>query len=125
MGGRGGYLYGGTVSPEVERYNRMVELAEQIVGIHNVFTVCIIMAAAVVLGLTGFMYLHSKKQVDFYNSPSGAQELLYAVKYIDGILMILFHVPFESPVCRWRFFWPTGCRFPCSLPGALRPSRSI
>ena len=86
----GATFYGGTVSPEVERYNRMVELAEQIVGIHNVFTVCIIMAAAVVLGLTGFMYLHSKKQVDFYNSLPVRRELLYAVKYIDGILMILF-----------------------------------
>ena len=86
----GATFYGGTVSPEVERYNRMTELAEQIVGIHNVFIVCIIMAAAVVLGLTGFMYLHSKKQVDFYNSLPVRRELLYAVKYIDGILMILF-----------------------------------
>ena len=86
----GATFYGGTVSPEMERYNRMTELAEQIVGIHNVFTVCIIMAAAVVLGLTGFMYLHSKKQVDFYNSLPVRRELLYAVKYIDGILMILF-----------------------------------
>ena len=120
----GATFYGGTVSPEVERYNRMTELAEQIVGIHNVFTVCIIMAAAVVLGLTGFMYLHSKKQVDFYNSLPVRRELLYAVKYIDGILMILF-MYLLNLLFAFGVFWPTGCRFPCSLPGALRPSRSI
>ena len=65
VGAEGATFYGGTVSPEVERYNRMTELAEQIVGIHNVFIVCIIMAAAVVLGLTGFKYLHSKKAGGF------------------------------------------------------------
>lgn len=83
-------LNGGMTTPEAERYSRLVELAGQIAGPDNFVLVCIMMGAAIVLGLTGFIYLHSRKQVDFYNSLPVRREVLYFVKYLDGIFIILF-----------------------------------
>lgn len=86
----GATFYGGMTTPEAERYRRLVELAGRIVGPNNFALICIMMGAAIVLGLTGFMYLHSKKQVDFYNSLPVRREVLYFVKYLDSIFIVLF-----------------------------------
>jgi ABC-2 type transport system permease protein len=49
-------------------------------------------AAAVICGISGFFYLHSKKQVDFYHSIPVSRKTLLAVKYINGFLV--FFIPY-------------------------------
>lgn len=47
----------------------------------------LLITAAVVLGIAGFSYLHSRKKVDFYHSIPVRREMLFAVHYLDGILL--------------------------------------
>lgn len=44
---------------------------------------------AVVCGISGFAFLQSKKKVDFYHSIPVRREMLFAVFYLDGILLYL------------------------------------
>lgn len=60
-------------------------------------------AAAMILGLTGFLYLHSKKQIDFYNSLPVKREMLFAVKFLDGFLIILAGLPDQHVCGVWNF----------------------
>lgn len=49
--------------------------------------VFLFLTAAVVVGVTAFSYLHNKKKVDFYHSIPVRREVLFAVQYVDGILI--------------------------------------
>lgn len=53
----------------------------------NGFMVFLFLTAAVIVGVTGFSYLHSRKKVDFYHSIPIRREVLFAVQYGDGILI--------------------------------------
>lgn len=77
------------ITPDVLRQTKILRLAGEILGFENYFLFFLIGAAAMVLGLTGFLYLHSKKQVDFYNCLPVKRETMFAVKFLDGFLIIL------------------------------------
>ncbi len=76
------------IGPEVLRQTKILRLAGGILGFENYALIMVIGAAAMILGLTGFLYLHSKKQIDFYNSLPVKRETLFAVKFLDGFLII-------------------------------------
>lgn len=74
---------------EAVRMERFMELIENVVGLDNVMLICTIVCAAFILGLTGFTYLHSKKQVDFYHSIPVRREFTFLLRYLNGILIVL------------------------------------
>ena len=47
---------------------------------------------AIICGVNGFAYLHSKKQVDFYHSLPVTREKLFAVRFVNGIF--IYAVPY-------------------------------
>lgn len=54
------------------------------------------MLAAVVAAVTGFSYLQSARQVDFYHSLPIRREKLFALRYLGGFLMVV--VPYLAAV---------------------------
>ncbi|MCI8454854.1 MAG: hypothetical protein HFE84_09610 [Lachnospiraceae bacterium] len=74
---------------EMMRFERFAELVENVVGLDNVMLIFTIVCAAFILGLTGFTYLHSKKQVDFYHSIPVRREFIFLLRYVNGVLIIL------------------------------------
>ena len=54
----------------------------------NGLIICLVIAAAVVLGVSGFSYLHNKRKVDFYHSLPIRREMLFTVQYVSGILIV-------------------------------------
>lgn len=77
------------IVPEALRQAQILRLAGEILGFENYALFMMVGAAAMILGLTGFLYLHSKKQIDFYNSLPVKREMLFTVKFLDGFLIIL------------------------------------
>ena len=61
-------------------------------GSQSLFLVGITIVGSVLCGISGFSYLHSKKKVDFYHSLPLKRELLFAVSYLNGLL--LYVVPY-------------------------------
>ena len=59
------------------------------VGPANELVAVITMICAVVCGLSGFSYLHSKKKVDLFHSLPVKREKLFAVTYINGLLIYI------------------------------------
>lgn len=49
----------------------------------------ITITGAIICGLSGFFYLHSKKKVDLYHSIPVRREVLFTVSYLNGILIYL------------------------------------
>lgn len=84
-----GTIVDGTMTAEMKLAADIREAMGTILGTENFLTVMIISCAALVLALTGFLYLHSKKQVDFYGCLPVRREEMFAVKYLDGILIML------------------------------------
>ncbi|MCD8084369.1 MAG: DUF6449 domain-containing protein [Clostridiales bacterium] len=68
------------------RYRK--ELAT-LLGFGNGMTAFLMMVAALLCGLSGFAYLNSRRKVDFYHSLPVRREILFAVNYIDGILILM------------------------------------
>lgn len=58
----------------------------------NPASVIFVTAAAVLLGITGFTYLHSREKLDFYHSFPVRREKFFAGIYLNGVLM--FVVPY-------------------------------
>lgn len=85
-----GTTFGGGMTPESHYAELLLEIVKTTVGMENALAVIIISTSAIVMALTGFMYLHSRKQVDFYHSIPVKREEIFAVKYLNGILIILF-----------------------------------
>lgn len=79
----------GTVTAQQRYQSLLLNLVPDILGFRNVLVAMTVGGAAIVLAITGFMYLHSRKQVDFYHSIPVRREVLFAVKYIDGFLIVL------------------------------------
>lgn len=84
-----GISLGDGITPEMELAERMRGLVETILGLDNMLMVFTMITAALVLALTGFMYMHSKKQMDFYHSIPVRRELIFAVKYLDSIFIVM------------------------------------
>ena len=66
-------------------------MTEIIISQNNMVMVLTI-AAAVLCGISGFFYLHSKKKVDFYHSVPVKRKTLFAVNYINGLL--IYFIPY-------------------------------
>ena len=84
----GAYDFGAGNTAETEFSKRLGDLTVECIGLDNGFMGFLVITAALVLALTGFLYLHSKKQVDFYHSIPVRRETLFAVRFLDGILII-------------------------------------
>lgn len=56
-------------------------------GFGNGFMALLMILGAVVMGLSSFAYLHSRKKVDFYHSLPVRRELLYGVQFAGGLLI--------------------------------------
>lgn len=70
-----------------ESYGRLVYSIRGVVGIQNGFLAVFIGLLSVILGVTSFSWLHSRKKVDFYHSIPVRREKLFFVNYLDGILI--------------------------------------
>ena len=47
---------------------------------------------AIICGMNGFAYLHSRKQMDFYHSLPVKREIIFSVRFVNGIL--IYAVPY-------------------------------
>lgn len=55
----------------------------------NILFVLIAGVGAIICGISGYAFLHSKKQVDFYHSLPIKREAIFLVHFINGILIYL------------------------------------
>lgn len=62
------------------------------IDVKNPFFGIIFIVLALVMAMSGFSYLYSKKKVDMYHSLPVKREVLYFIKIINGILIVL--IPF-------------------------------
>ena len=58
----------------------------------NPWLIIVACVGAIICGISGFAFLHSKKQVDFYHSLPVRRELLFAVRFTNGVLF--FAIPY-------------------------------
>ena len=84
-----GTTFGEGITAESRYAERLLGIVETTIGMQNVLNVASIAVAAIVMALTGFLYLHSRKQVDFYHSIPVKREMIFTVKYLNGILIVL------------------------------------
>lgn len=66
----------------LEMNTRVIE--KQVQFGNGLVVFCMILAA-LIMGVSGFVYLHNRKKVDFYHGIPVRRELLYAVQYTNGI----------------------------------------
>jgi len=84
-----GTTFGEGVTAEIRYAERLLDIVGTTIGLQNVLNVVSIIGAAIVMALTGFIFLHSRKQVDFYHSIPVRREILFAVKYLNGMIIVL------------------------------------
>lgn len=58
-------------------------------GRSNLLLVLIAVVGAIICGISGYAFLHSRKQVDFYHSLPVKRETVFFVHFVDGILIYL------------------------------------
>ena len=71
-----------------------LETVSEIVGNYlgnsgNFLLIAAAVVGAIICGISGYAFLHSKKQVDFYHSLPVKRETIFFVHFIDGILIYL------------------------------------
>ena len=71
-----------------ETYYGLMYGARSILGFQNGFIAVIIVLLSLILGVTSFSWLHSRKKVDFYHSLPVKREKLFFVNYLDGVLIL-------------------------------------
>lgn len=84
-----GINFGDGITAAMMFEQRLQEIVEETVGMSNAVNATSIAVAALIMALTGFMFLHSRKQMDFYHSIPVRREMLFAVKYLNGILIVV------------------------------------
>ncbi|MBQ8800319.1 MAG: hypothetical protein IJZ55_12220 [Lachnospiraceae bacterium] len=65
-------------------------------GANSVWMVLVTVTGALICAVSGFGYLFSKKKVDFFHALPVKRETLFAVKYVNGVLIYL--VPYVAMV---------------------------
>lgn len=70
-------------------WNRMHNQFFRVVGPTSELLFLITIAGAVICGLSGFFYLHSRKKVDLYHSIPVRRETLFAINYLNGLIIYL------------------------------------
>ena len=83
-----GTTFGIGVTAEMRFQERLMSITLDTVGMSNILNGLTIGTAAIVMALTGFMYVHSRKQMDFYHSVPVRRELIFAAKFINGIIAV-------------------------------------
>ena len=83
-----GTTFGDGITAESRYAEELLDIVGTTIGLENVLNIASVLAAAIIMALTGFLYLHSRKQVDFYHSIPVKREMIFAAKYINGILII-------------------------------------
>ncbi|RHR57647.1 ABC transporter permease [Clostridium sp. AF18-27] len=77
---------------EAEKLAKILEIKTQIVldsvKFGNGLIAFLIIVAAVVIGVSSFSYLHNRRKVDFYHSIPVRREILFAVQYMGGFLIV-------------------------------------
>ena len=80
---------------EIERYEDLklglLRYSDQIMewlSFENGMTAFVMMAAALVCGISGFAWLNARSKVDFYHSIPVRREVLFAVDFVNGILIM-------------------------------------
>lgn len=77
---------------EAEKLAKILEIKTQIVldsvKFGNGLIAFLIIVAAVVIGVSSFSYLHNRRKVDFYHSIPVRREILFAVQYTGGFLIV-------------------------------------
>lgn len=68
-------------------------------GPTNGILIFITVIAAIICGLSGFFYLHSKKKVDLYHSIPVRREVLYAVGFVNGFLIYIIPYVLNVILC--------------------------
>lgn len=79
--------YGGNLS-ETAMLNFARRLASPM-GVDSIWMVLVTIVGALICAVNGFGYLFSKKKVDFFHSLPVKRETLFAVRYINGVLIYL------------------------------------
>lgn len=66
-----------------------IQQLKALVGPGNEIMIVATIICAVICGLSGFFFLHSRKKVDFYHSIPVRRERLFFTSYLNGILVYL------------------------------------
>ena len=83
--------YGRWSISEAEYLDRLSADICNFLGMYPWFTL-VAVVGAVICGVNGFAYLHSKKQMDFYHSLPVKRETIFAVRFVNGIL--IYAIPY-------------------------------
>ena len=81
--------YGYTDAQFIERISN--NLCDDFYGFWPWFMVVAIVGA-IICGMNGFAYLHSRKQMDFYHSLPIKREMIFSVRLVNGVL--IYAVPY-------------------------------
>ena len=76
--------YGYSNTEFVERISNL--LCDDFYGFYPWF-IMVAVVGAIICGMNGFAYLHSRKQMDFYHSLPVKREKIFAVRLVNGILI--------------------------------------
>ena len=72
-----------------ESISTMVDSFKEYIGTGNPLFAFGFLMLAMIMAMSGFAYLYSKKKVDLFHSLPVKREMLYFVKIVNGILMVL------------------------------------
>ena len=82
---RSGYV-GSDAEGILRMQERMAETVEELFCL-NGFMPVLIIGVAILIGMQGFVYLHNKKQVDFYHSQPVSRKRRFLVLWFNGIVI--------------------------------------
>ena len=86
------YKYNSEFSEPTDLLSYKVEFVQTFysyIGIKNPLFAFVFVVLAVVVAMSGFSYLYSKKKVDMYHSLPVRREVLFFVKILNGILIVI------------------------------------
>ena len=86
------YKYNSAFSEPTDLLSYKVEFVQTFysyIGIKNPLFAFIFVVLAVIVAMSGFSYLYSKKKVDMYHSLPVRREVLFFVKILNGILIVI------------------------------------
>lgn len=86
------YKYNRAFSEPTDLLSYKVEFVQTFysyIGIKNPLFAFVFVVLAVVVAMSGFSYLYSKKKVDMYHSLPVRREVLFFVKILNGILIVI------------------------------------
>ena len=72
-----------------ERISTIVDSFKGYIGTGNPLFAFGFLVLALIMAMSGFAYLYSKKKVDLFHSLPVKREMLYFVKTVNGILIVL------------------------------------